>query len=82
MLNHMRALRRGLLRLHRCQRGAEGLEKLLIIAAVALPLLGVLIYFKSGIVDWVQQQWTSVTGAASNSQTTTPSTFTPPATGG
>lgn len=40
-------------RLHRDERGAEGLEKLLIVAAVVLPLLGLLIYFRDYITEWV-----------------------------
>lgn len=48
------------LRVHRDERGAEGLEKLLIIAAIALPLLGVLIFFRGEIGDWVDSVWQSV----------------------
>jgi Flp pilus assembly pilin Flp len=44
-------------RLHRDERGAEGLEKLLIIAAVVLPLLGLLIIFRNEIREWVTQIW-------------------------
>lgn len=51
-----------LLRLHRDDRGAEGLEKLLIIAAIVLPLLGVLILFRKGVADWVTNLWDTVTG--------------------
>jgi Flp pilus assembly pilin Flp len=40
-------------RLHRSEQGAEGLEKLLIIAAVVLPLLGVLIFARDWIKEWV-----------------------------
>lgn len=40
-------------RLHRCEQGAEGLEKLLIIAVVVLPLLAVLIYFRDWIAEWL-----------------------------
>lgn len=40
-------------RLHGDERGAEGLEKLLIVAALVLPLLGLLIYFRDYITDWV-----------------------------
>jgi hypothetical protein len=40
--------------LHRDERGAEGLEKLLIIAAIVLPLLGILIYFANDIMAWVK----------------------------
>ncbi len=47
-----------LARLHRDEKGAEGLEKLLIIAAVVLPLLGLLMYFKDEITDWVKDKWT------------------------
>jgi len=42
-----------LTRLMRDERGAEGLEKLLIIAAIVLPLLGVLLYFKGWLVEWL-----------------------------
>ncbi len=41
-------------RIHRDDRGAEGLEKLLIIAAIVLPLLAILIFFRDWITDWVQ----------------------------
>jgi Flp pilus assembly pilin Flp len=41
-------------RLHRDERGAEGLEKLLIIAAIIIPLLGVLWYAKKWVTDYVQ----------------------------
>ncbi len=49
-------------RLHRDERGAEGLEKLLIIAAIVLPLLGLLILFRQRIGEWVNDQWTEVRG--------------------
>ncbi|MFW6350346.1 MAG: hypothetical protein ACOC3U_08255, partial [Thiohalospira sp.] len=44
-------------RLHRDDRGAEGLEKLLIVAAIVLPLLGLLIWFRNEITDWVTGLW-------------------------
>ncbi len=43
-------------RLHNDERGAEGLEKLLIIAAVVLPLLGLLIYARNWINEWVGEE--------------------------
>jgi len=49
-----------LLRLHRDERGAEGLEKLLIICAIVLPLLGVLIIFRDRISEWVTEVWSEV----------------------
>jgi hypothetical protein len=44
-----------LLGLHKDERGAEGLEKLLIIAAIVLPLLGILIYFSKDIMTWSKE---------------------------
>jgi len=49
--------------LHRDERGAEGLEKLLIIAAIVLPLLGLLILFRDKIRDWVVGIWEEATQA-------------------
>ena len=45
-------------RLHRSEQGAEGLEKLLIIGAIVLPLLGLLIVFRGDLTEWVKQIWT------------------------
>lgn len=42
------------------ERGAEGLEKILLIGALILPLLGILIYFKQEIFSWVEGIWTNV----------------------
>ena len=39
------------------ERGAEGLEKILILAAVALPLLGLLIWFKDDLATWIKSIW-------------------------
>lgn len=47
-------------RLVRDEQGAEGLEKLLIIAAVVLPLLGLLIFYRNEIRDWVGDMWSDV----------------------
>lgn len=47
-------------RLLRDEQGAEGLEKLLIIAAIVLPLLGLLIYYRNEIKDWVGDMWGEV----------------------
>ena len=56
-------------KLHSDQQGAEGLEKLLIIAAIVLPLLGVLLYFRSELTDWVTSAWDSIRGEAGNDPT-------------
>lgn len=60
----MKRLSHFLMRLHRCERGAEGLEKLMIIAAIVLPLLGLLIYFRDYITDWMGQDVLDVRGDA------------------
>ncbi len=54
----------GLRRLHRDERGSEGLEKLLIIAAIVLPLLGLLIIFRNEIRTWVVDIYKTVQGDA------------------
>ncbi len=55
-------LKKTALRLYRDDRGAEGLEKLLIIAAVVLPLLAILIFFGDDIVTWLTDRWEDVKG--------------------
>lgn len=47
-------------------QGAEGLEKVLIIAAIALPLLAVLLFFSGEIREWVSENWNSVQGTSSD----------------
>ncbi|QDU34033.1 hypothetical protein KS4_20950 [Poriferisphaera corsica] len=49
-----------LLRLHRSEQGAEGIEKLLIIGAIVLPLLIVLVIFRKEISTWVREKWDNV----------------------
>jgi len=55
-------------RLHGDERGAEGLEKLLIVAAVVLPLLGLLIIFRNEIKTWVVDIWNKAKGEAEKGQ--------------
>lgn len=47
-------------RLYRCEKGAEGIEKLLIIGAVVIPLLALLIIFRDKITEWTQDMWSDV----------------------
>ena len=47
-------------RLYRDEQGAEGLEKLLILALVVLPLLAVLIFFAGDIKEWMTGKWEDV----------------------
>lgn len=51
-------------RIVREEKGAEGIEKILILAAVALPLLGVLLFFSGEIREWITSNWESVTGTS------------------
>ncbi|MCX5653377.1 MAG: hypothetical protein NTY65_01825 [Planctomycetota bacterium] len=53
----MNTILRRLKGLHQDERGAEGLEKLLIVAAIVLPLLGLLIIFRNEIKTWVTDLW-------------------------
>ena len=48
---------RALRSFHRDERGAEGLEKILILAVVALPLLGLLIFFRDELGKWLKEIW-------------------------
>lgn len=53
----MRRMVRALAALHRDERGLQGLELLLIVAAVVLPLLGLLIVFRNELWEWVKGLW-------------------------
>jgi Flp pilus assembly pilin Flp len=53
-----------LARLHRDEQGAEAVEKLLLVAMIVLPLLGVIIYFRDKLTDFVSQKWQDITGRA------------------
>jgi len=57
-----RQTRQMLLRLHRSEQGAEGLEKLLIIGAIVLPLLGLLLLFRDRITELLTGNWEEVAG--------------------
>jgi hypothetical protein len=49
--------------LHRNETGAdEGMNKLLIFAMVALPLLALLIIFGGQVVEFANEQWEKVFG--------------------
>ena len=49
-------------RLHRNENGAEaGLERILLVAFIALPLLGLLIYYKGKVVDFMKSIWSGTT---------------------
>jgi len=60
MLKKYRQVKAFLARLHADERGAEGLEKILIIGAIVLPLLAALIFFSGAIRDWLSGLWGDV----------------------
>lgn len=64
MKNLIHRTRDMLTTLHRDERGAEGLEKLLIVAAIVLPLLGLLIVFRNEMGTWVRGNWEDVKNEA------------------
>ena len=46
--------------LHGDQRGADMVEYILIVAAVALPLLAVILWFRDDLTDWIKDLWQDV----------------------
>lgn len=62
-------LLRHILRLHADEKGAEeGMNKLLIFAMVALPLLGLLLYFGDQIVELATGQFEEIAGEGNEVQ--------------
>jgi len=47
-------------RFHRDEQGADMVEYVLIMAAIALPILAVVIWFREEIKDWLDESWSSV----------------------
>ena len=56
------SLKELLVQLHHDEQGAEGIELLLIVCAIALPLLGVLIIFRDQITEWLSAKWGDIAG--------------------
>lgn len=54
---------RKLAALHRDESGAEMLEYILVVAVVALPMVGILIWFRDEIYEWVREIWGDVKDA-------------------
>ncbi len=53
MTHSLKRFRKLLGRLAQDDRGAEGLEKILIIAAIVIPLLAILLFFRDYLVEWL-----------------------------
>jgi Flp pilus assembly pilin Flp len=69
-MNLWKTVGRRLQALHRDEQGADLIEYILIVAAIALPLLGVIIYYRKDIAEWVRGQYEEV--KTESGDTTTP----------
>ncbi len=55
----------GLLRrVYRDEQGANMIEYILIVAAVALPILAIVLLYRNELMEWVKSGWDKVTGTA------------------
>jgi len=59
-MNTLRNMKNAAVRLWKDEQGAESMEKLLIAAALVLPLLAVLIFFGGEIKAWLSDSWEDV----------------------
>ena len=55
-------VKRGLTVLHRDEQGADMIEYILIVAAVALPMVAVIIWFWKDIAAWAGDAWNNIKG--------------------
>jgi Flp pilus assembly pilin Flp len=58
------SLKRALRRFHTDEQGDEGVNKILIIAMIVVPLVIVLILFGKNIVQFFQAAWEKLTGTS------------------
>lgn len=56
----MKAIVRKLRSLHKDEQGADMVEYILIVAAIALPLLAVIIWFRKDIWQWVSDAYEEI----------------------
>ena len=56
----LRRVKKALTKLHRDEQGADMVEYILIVAAIALPLLVVVIYFWGDIKEWMTDKTSEV----------------------
>ena len=62
ILNVLRVARSRLAGLHHDEQGDEGVNKILIIALVAIPLIIVMVVFGGDIADWFNDAWKNIQG--------------------
>lgn len=63
--------RAALARFHASEQGDEGVNKILIIALIVVPLVIVLIAFGNKIKSWFMDAWNSITGKKVDTDTST-----------
>lgn len=51
-------------RVYRDEQGANMIEYILIVAAVALPILAIVLLYRNELMEWVKSGWSKVTGTA------------------
>jgi hypothetical protein len=49
-------------RMHRGEQGAETFERVLVITALALPLVGLAIFYGSEVQQWLSDKWAAMKG--------------------
>ncbi len=49
-------------RMHRNEQGAETFERVLVITALALPLVGLAILFGDRLQGWLETKWNAMMG--------------------
>ena len=62
MTDMLRRMKARLGALHRDEQGADLVEYILIIAAIALPLLGVIIWFRKDLARWIGEVYEDIKG--------------------
>ncbi len=65
----LKKLKSKILAFHRDQQGADMVEYILIIAAIALPLLAIVIIFRNEIKDWMYELFGNVKSSAEEGTT-------------
>jgi Flp pilus assembly pilin Flp len=66
-----RTMKSILKKLYSDEQGADMVEYVLIVAAVALPLLGIIIWFWKDISMWLGEAWTTIRGGSGDMDPTT-----------
>lgn len=51
--------------LHHDEQGADMVEYILIIAAISLPMIGILYWFRNDISQWAKGVWENIKGGGS-----------------